>query len=73
MAESNRETLVVGDTMVCEQFGVAYGAEDYYSAVLPSTDYEVIAEQSRKTPVSEGDVLIDPEFLMAAHVSIDLS
>ena len=73
MAQGNRETLVVSSTVGCRQFGVAYGAEDYYSAVLPSTDYQVIAEQSRKTPVSEGDVLIDPEFLMAAHVSIDLS
>ena len=72
MAQGNRETLTVSGTVGCRQFGVAYGAEDYYSAVLPSTDYEVIAEQSRKTPVSEWDVLVDPEFLMAAHEPVNL-
>ena len=73
MAQGNRETLTVSGTVGCRQFGVAYGAEDYYSAILPSTDYQVIAEQSRKVPVSEWDVLVNPEFLMAAHVSVNLS
>jgi len=40
---SDRETSIVPGVVACWQFGVAYGAEDYYSAVLPSTDYEVIA------------------------------
>jgi len=73
MAQGNRETPVVSSTVGCSQSGVAYGAEDYDSAVLLSTNYEVIAQQSRKTPVSEGDILIDPEFPMAAHVSVNLS